>query len=65
MYIEPNFSDKIDKATQNIKKILQLSNKIKDIGKMAERNIQLKRSKELSNEVIWIIKNMSKNDEPS
>jgi len=32
---------------------------------MAERNIQLKRSKELSNEVIRIIKNMSKNDEPS
>ena len=44
---------------------MNLSNKIKDIGKMAEKNIQMKRSKELSNEVVRIIKSMSLNEEPT
>lgn len=39
LYTEYNFIRRIDLATQSIKKIMSLSNKIKDIGKMAERNI--------------------------
>lgn len=65
MYTEQNVSRRIEMATQSIKKILSLQNRIKDIGKMAERNIQMKRSKELSNEVVKIIKDMTKGDEPT
>lgn len=59
LYTIKDFDTRIQVATMQIKKILSLSNKIKDIGKMAERNIQMKRSKELSNEVVRIIKSMA------
>lgn len=38
---------------------------MKEIGKLAERNLQLKRSRELSNEFIKIVKNMAKSEEPT
>lgn len=39
IYTEKDFSERLEMSQKMIKKIINLSNKMKDIGKMAERNL--------------------------
>ena len=63
LYVTGDFGKRIEAAFEIVEKMHAFSNRMRDIGKIAERNIQMRKQKEISNEIYNVVKNIAKKDQ--
>ena len=63
LYVSGDFGKRIKAAYEIVEKMHAFSNRMREIGKIAERNIQMRKQKEISNEIYNVVKNIAKKDQ--
>lgn len=65
LFMADDICDAVDVAFNLMKRYFVFANKMQDISKIAERNIQMKRNREYYGEIYSVVKNMAETDKKS